>query len=52
MHSTCAQPRDFVVADSSNARKALVWEPKITFRDLVHIMVDADLDALPVEPVG
>jgi GDPmannose 4,6-dehydratase len=43
---------DFLVADSSKARKALMWEPKIAFRDLVHIMVDADLEALSVEPVG
>jgi GDPmannose 4,6-dehydratase len=43
---------DFLVADSTKARKALAWEPRITFRDLVHIMVDADLDALSVKPVG
>jgi GDPmannose 4,6-dehydratase len=43
---------DFLVADSSKAREALAWEPRITFRDLVHIMVDADLEALSAEPVG
>jgi len=37
---------DFLLADSSKARAVLGWEPKISFKDLVHIMVDADLDAL------
>jgi GDPmannose 4,6-dehydratase len=43
---------DFLLADSSKARAVLGWEPKIGFKDLVHIMVDADLDALSFAPVG
>jgi GDPmannose 4,6-dehydratase len=43
---------DFLLADSSKARAVLGWEPKISFKDLVHIMVDADLDALSLAPVG
>jgi GDPmannose 4,6-dehydratase len=35
---------DFLQADSSKVRKALGWEPRIFFKDLVKIMVDADLE--------
>jgi GDPmannose 4,6-dehydratase len=34
---------DQLVGDSSKARKELGWEPKHSFRDLVEMMVDADL---------
>jgi len=43
---------EFLLADSAKARKAFGWEPKIGFRDLVHIMVDADLDGLAFAPIG
>ncbi len=33
-------------ADSSEAKRRLGWEAEITFRQLVHIMVNADLEAL------
>ncbi len=33
-----------LVADASKAKKLLGWEPKVTFKDLVRIMVDADLE--------
>ena len=39
-------------ADSARAREKLGWEPKIGFRDLVRIMVDADLRAQGLEPPG
>jgi len=39
-------------ADSSKARKALNWTPRITFNDLVKIMVDADLEMLGIDPPG
>ncbi len=35
---------DFLKGDSSKARKKLGWNPKIKFKELVKIMVDADLD--------
>jgi GDPmannose 4,6-dehydratase len=35
-----------LLADASKARKALGWEPKVNFKKLVRIMVDADLQAL------
>jgi GDPmannose 4,6-dehydratase len=34
---------DYLLGDSTKARKALEWEPKTTFRQLVHMMVDSDL---------
>lgn len=34
---------DFLLADPSKARRVLGWEPKVTFQELVQIMVDADL---------
>jgi GDPmannose 4,6-dehydratase len=33
-----------LIADASKARKLLGWEPKVTFKELVRIMVDADLE--------
>jgi GDPmannose 4,6-dehydratase len=32
--------------DASKARRALGWKPKTSFKELVHLMVDADLQAL------
>ena len=34
---------DLLIGDPSKARKNLGWEPKVTFKELVKIMVDADL---------
>ena len=33
-----------LVADASKAKKILGWKPQITFKELVKIMVEADLD--------
>ncbi|HEX2979411.1 MAG TPA: GDP-mannose 4,6-dehydratase [Anaerolineaceae bacterium] len=35
---------DYLLADASRAREQLSWTPKVCFRDLVRIMVDADLE--------
>lgn len=43
---------EMLVADPSRARKELAWEPKITFRELVRIMVDADMEAVGLNPIG
>ncbi|MBI2860203.1 MAG: GDP-mannose 4,6-dehydratase [Chloroflexi bacterium] len=43
---------EVLVADSSKARKALGWNPKICFKELVRIMVDADLEAAGLTPPG
>ncbi len=40
---------DLLVGDSSGARAALGWKPKVTFNDLVTMMVDADLALLSGE---
>jgi GDPmannose 4,6-dehydratase len=34
---------DLLVGDAGKAKKILNWEPKVTFKELVHMMVDADL---------
>ena len=43
---------EHLVADASKARQKLGWEPKVTFRELVRIMVDADLEAVGLDPPG
>lgn len=40
---------DILVGDASKARKALRWEPKVCFHELVRIMVDADMTLLSRE---
>ena len=34
---------DFLVGDASKAKRQLGWEPKVKFKELVRIMVDAEL---------
>jgi GDPmannose 4,6-dehydratase len=38
-----------LVGDSAKAKKVLGWEPKVRFKDLVRIMVDADMELLSRE---
>ena len=35
-----------VVGNPAKARERLGWKPTVTFRELVHMMVDADLKRL------
>jgi GDPmannose 4,6-dehydratase len=37
---------DHLIGDSSKARRQLGWEPKVNFRQLIRMMVDADLKRL------
>jgi GDPmannose 4,6-dehydratase len=37
---------EFLLADTFKAREKLGWEPKVTFKELIGIMVAADLRAL------
>jgi GDPmannose 4,6-dehydratase len=37
---------DLLVGDASKARRELNWEPKVKFKELVRLMVDADMAAL------
>ncbi len=39
-------------ADASKARRRLGWEPRVSFRELVKIMMDADLEAAGITPPG
>jgi GDPmannose 4,6-dehydratase len=43
---------DILLADSTKAAEQLGWKPKVTFKELVRIMVDADLQNAGLEPVG
>src|SRR3981081_1061908 len=40
---------DLLIGDSTKAKKQLGWEPKVRFKDLVRIMVDADMELLSRE---
>ena len=42
---------DLLVGDSSKAGEKLGWEPQVTFKSLVEMMVDADLKRLTDERV-
>jgi GDPmannose 4,6-dehydratase len=37
---------DQLVGDAGKARRVLGWKPEVSFRDLIHMMADADLAAL------
>ncbi len=37
---------DLLVGDASKAKHDLGWVPKTTFKDLVRLMVDADVEAV------
>jgi GDPmannose 4,6-dehydratase len=43
---------NFLLGDASKARKQLGWEPSIKFKELVRIMVDADVEAIGVTSKG
>ena len=37
---------DYLCGDASKARRVLGWEPRVTFRELIEMMVESDLNAL------
>jgi GDPmannose 4,6-dehydratase len=41
---------DLLLGDSTKAQKKLGWKPKVTFKELVRIMVTADLQAEGLDP--
>jgi len=43
---------DYLLADPGKAKRVLDWSPKITYKQLVRIMVDADMQSLGLEPIG
>ncbi len=43
---------ELLIGDASKAKKQLGWEPKVKFKELVRIMVDADIDKLEKQMSG
>lgn len=43
---------DLLIGDATRARKELGWEPRVGFTELIHMMVDADLERLRREGHG
>jgi GDPmannose 4,6-dehydratase len=43
---------DFLLADATKAGRQLGWAPKLGFRELVRVMVDADMEAVGLSPIG
>ena len=43
---------DDLIADTKKAEKVLGWKPKIGFEELMKIMVDSDMRAVGLEPIG
>lgn len=43
---------DYLIADASKARKILGWKPRVNFKQLVAMMVDADLARLKANGGG
>jgi GDPmannose 4,6-dehydratase len=43
---------DFLQADPAKAQRVLGWEPRVFFKDLVRIMVDADLELAGLKSPG
>lgn len=41
---------DIVVGDAAKARRVLGWQPRTSFRELIRMMVDADLATLKANP--
>lgn len=40
---------DYLIGDASKARRQLGWEPKVTFEELVYMMVENDLQRASLE---
>lgn len=43
---------EFLLGDSSKAKKILNWQPKITFHDLVKEMVKSDIELMRSNPIA
>jgi GDPmannose 4,6-dehydratase len=43
---------EVLVSDPTKAKQKLNWNPKVRFNDLVKIMIDADMRAMGLEPIG
>jgi GDPmannose 4,6-dehydratase len=49
---TNAESEDTYLGDSLKAKEKLGWEPKVRFKELVELMVDADVAALEDQLAG
>jgi GDPmannose 4,6-dehydratase len=43
---------DYLAADCTKAKKVLSWAPSVTFKNLVRIMVDSDMETVGLRPIG
>ncbi len=43
---------DYLLADPTKTRTLLGWEPRVFFKDLVRIMIDADLELIGLDSPG
>jgi GDPmannose 4,6-dehydratase len=43
---------EIILADAAKAKRKLKWEPKVSFKELVRIMVDADIEAIGLKSPG
>ncbi|MBW4583317.1 MAG: GDP-mannose 4,6-dehydratase, partial [Tildeniella nuda ZEHNDER 1965/U140] len=43
---------ELLIGDPTKAKAKLGWEPSVTFEQLVHLMVGADLKALGLIPLN
>ncbi len=41
-----------LIADSTKAKKNFAWQPKIKFKELIRIMIDADMRKAGLKPIG
>ena len=50
----CFRPleTELLIANASKAKEKLGWEPRVTFKELARIMVDADMQAVGLQPIG
>ncbi len=39
---------DLLIGDATKAKQQLGWEPSVTFEELVHLMVESDLEAVGI----
>jgi GDPmannose 4,6-dehydratase len=43
---------DHLIGDPAKAKRVLGWEPKVDFKQLVEMMVDADMERLSSRPAS
>jgi GDPmannose 4,6-dehydratase len=43
---------DHLVGDATKAREQLGWQPRVSFKELVELMVDSDLERLKATDVS